>query len=98
MSCDITGAMAMTMMGLNVGLRDRLAHLVRDHYNGATLAEALERLIEEHEINDAVEAVDRTRREHPEEWEDYRAEAAEWEEATADGLGAAREEYPEYQW
>lgn len=89
--------MATTTMGLDSELRDRLARLAREHYDGATLAEALERLIEEHEINDAVEAVERTRRERPEEWEDYLGEVAAWDETTADGLRGAHEEYPEYQ-
>ena len=35
-------------------------------------------------------------RSDPEAWAEYRGELADWDAASGDGLGSARDEYPEY--
>lgn len=60
---------------------------------GVPLNEALERLIEEHEVGAAITAYDRLRSD-ADRWADYQAELAEWDVTVGDGLPNAQAEYP----
>ncbi|MFL6075853.1 MAG: hypothetical protein ACJ73S_20880 [Mycobacteriales bacterium] len=87
--------MAMTTMQLDTEVRDRLAEIAEHDFNGATLGEALRRLVREHEINEIIQRYEELRAD-PEEWESYQAEARLTDQVAGDGLPDAREEYPEY--
>lgn len=88
-------AMATTTMQLEVGLRDELAEIAKNDFSGVPLAEALRRLIKEHRIN-RIMARYAELRDDADEWATYRAEARLTDNAAADGLPFARDEYPEY--
>jgi hypothetical protein len=87
--------MAMTTMQLDASLRDELAEIAKSDFSGVPLAEALRRLIREHQIN-SIMARYAVLRSDPDEWATYRDEARLTDNAAADGLPSARDEYPEY--
>jgi hypothetical protein len=76
--------MATTTIKVDTRLRDRIAEISRD-FGASSLAETLERLIDEHEAQAAVSAYEALRAD-PEQWADYRNELAEWDAVTTDGL------------
>jgi hypothetical protein len=82
-------------MQLDGGLRDELAEIARQDYAGVPLAEALRRLIREHQVNKIMTRYAELRSD-PREWASYRAEASLADNAAGDGLPPGREEYPEY--
>jgi hypothetical protein len=88
-------AMATTTMQLETRLRDELAEIAKNDFSGVPLAEALRRLIKEHRINRIMARYAELQAD-PDEWSAYRAEARLTDNAAADGLPSARDEYPEY--
>jgi hypothetical protein len=88
-------SMATTTMQLEAGLRDELAEIAKNDFSGVPLAEALRRLIREHQINRIMARYAELQTD-PDEWATYRAEARVTDNAAADGLPSAQEEYPEY--
>jgi len=87
--------MKATTIRVDASTRDRLARIADDEFHGASLGEALQRLIDEHEMQAAHAAYARLRSD-PAAWDEYRNEIAGWDVVTADGLGTAADEYPEY--
>jgi len=82
-------------MQLDTGLRDELAEIAKADFAGVPLAEALRRLIKEHQIHKIMTRYAELRAD-PDEWAAYRAEARLTDNAAADGLASASGEYPEY--
>ncbi len=76
--------MATTTIKVDTWLRDRLATISGDFAAGS-LAETIERLIDEHEAHSAVAAYEALRSD-PEQWAGYRDELAEWEAVSRDGI------------
>ncbi|MGH3933394.1 MAG: caspase family protein [Pseudonocardiaceae bacterium] len=91
----IVDAMATTTMQLDTELRDQLAHIAQRDFDGATLGEALQRLVTEHRINRIMHRYEQLRAD-PDEWADYRAETHLTDNAAGDGLPSASDEYPEH--
>jgi hypothetical protein len=86
---------ATTTVRLDSRTRDRLASVAREHFGGVSQEAALNRLIDEHEMRQVHLAYARLRND-PEQWADYQQELRLVETTAADGLGSARNEYPEY--
>ena len=76
--------MAATTIKITTELRDRLTGVARD-YGGATIADTLARLVDEHEERGALAAYDRLRADE-QEWASYRAEARLTDNAAGDWL------------
>lgn len=74
--------MAMTTIKIDTELRDRIAMVGREDYEGATLAVTLERLIDEHLEKQVMDQYAKLQ-EDPEEWADYLAELGQVERAAA---------------
>lgn len=74
--------MPITTIKIDTALRDRIAE-ISGEVGASTLAETLERLIEEHEMRAAVAAYEELRAD-PVEWADYQRELAEWDAVTGD--------------
>ena len=74
--------MGMTTIKIETRLRDRIALVAREHYEGATLAETLNRLVDEHLEQRVMEQYAKLQ-EDPEAWADYLSETGEWERAAA---------------
>ena len=72
-------------MQLESGLRDELAEIARTDFSGVPLAEALRRLIKEHQIS-KIMARYTVLQADPDEWASYRIEARLTDNAAADGL------------
>lgn len=85
--------MATTTIRMDTSTRDRLSAVARTY--GVSQENALNRLIDEHEMGQVHAAYARLQ-DDPEAWADYQAELAEWDTTTGDGLPDAAEEYPEY--
>ena len=87
-----TESMAVTTIKLQSEIRDRLARVAAEDYAGATLSDAVARLLAEHEearLNqEMITGYDRLR-ENPEQWASYQAELDEWDVTTGDGLAEA---------
>ena len=84
-----------TTMQLDGSLRDELAEIARHDFAGVPLAEALRRLIREHQVN-KIMARYAGLQSDPGEWVSYRDEASLTDNAAGDGLPLGRDEYPEY--
>jgi len=98
MSSGMLIAMARTTLSTSVEVRDRLASVARSRHT--TVSDLLEsvaaRLEREEALRRATESYRRLAEEDPEGFQAYLAEGRAWEAATvADGLGPAREEFPE---
>ena len=87
--------MATTTMQLDGGLRDELAEIARHDFAGVPLAEALRRLIREHQVSKIMKRYAELRSDGP-EWASYRGEASLTDNAAGDGLPPGFDEYPEY--
>lgn len=74
--------MPITTIKIDTKLRDRIAE-ISGEVGASTLAETLERLIEEHEMRAAVAAYEELRSD-PTEWADYQRELTEWDAVTGD--------------
>jgi hypothetical protein len=95
MAVAIVEAMPATTMQLDSGLRDELAAIAKEDFSGVPLAEALRRLIREHQLNKIMARYAELQSD-PQEWASYRAEMQLTDNAAADGLPPGRDEYPEY--
>jgi len=82
-------------MQLDSDLRDELAALAAQDYQGVPLGEAVKRLIKEHTINRVKRRYEELRTDAA-EWANYQADVAAWDATTGDGLPDAGEEYPEH--
>jgi hypothetical protein len=87
--------MATTTMQLDGGLRDELAEIAKHDFAGVPLAEALRRLIREHQVNKIMTRYAELQSDG-QEWASYRAEASLTDNVAGDGLPPGRDEYPEY--
>lgn len=87
--------MSITTFKIDTSVRDRLARIAKNDYQGDTLSAALEKLIEEHEQQAALNAYERLRQDSG-AWADYQEELRLTGYTSSDGLGDARDEYPEY--
>ena len=67
--------MQTTTIKISCALRDRLAEIAIEDYEGSTLAQALERLLAEHEERRVLAAYERLQ-EDEEAWASYRRESA----------------------
>jgi len=76
--------MGMTTIKITTELRDRLGAVAAD-YGGVTLAETLQRLIDEHEGQAVLAAYERLRADEK-EWASYREEAQLTDNASGDWL------------
>ena len=87
----------MTTMKVPVDVRDRLMALARDH--DRTLGAELRALVNDAEErewwSEAKQAAARLQADS-EQWDDYLREADAWDTASADGLGDAATEWPEF--
>lgn len=90
-----TESMKATTIRVDIHTRERLAQIADNEFHGASLGEAVQRLIDEHEMQAAHAAYARLRSD-PAAWAEYEAELAAWDAVTGDGLGSAEEEYPEF--
>jgi hypothetical protein len=79
--------MPITSMKVQSEVRDRLARVAARDYPGATLSDALARILAEHDDRRArreiTEAYARLR-EDPDQWASYLNELDEWDAVTAD--------------
>ena len=75
----------MTTIKITTELRDRLAGVAEDDYGGATLAEALQRLVAEHEEREALAAYERLRADQA-EWASYLDESRLTDNAAGDWI------------
>jgi hypothetical protein len=82
-------------MRLDTGLRHELAEIARRDFSSVPPAEALRRLIREHQVNKIMTRYQQLQAD-PEEWARYRAEAELTDKAGGDGLPPGADEYPEY--
>ncbi|ROO62413.1 hypothetical protein EDC02_4390 [Micromonospora sp. Llam0] len=87
--------MATTTMQLDSGLRDELAEIARRDFAGVPLAEALRRLIREHQVNKIMTRYAELQSDQ-QEWARYRAETSLTDNTAGDGMPPRRDEYPEY--
>jgi ribosomal protein L11 methylase PrmA len=90
--------MLKTTLSVPVRVRDTLAAVAasRNTTMLALLEEAAERLEREEAMRQATASYERLLQEEPDSFAAYRAEAAAWERAAADGLASAASEFPEY--
>jgi hypothetical protein len=75
----LDGMTAMTTIKISTELRDRLAAV----YDSSTLADTLQRLLDEHDERQVLAAYDRLRAD-PDEWASYLAEQDEWDAVAGD--------------
>jgi hypothetical protein len=92
-------SMGRTTLSTTGEVRDRLAAVARSRHT--TMSELLEtmasRLEREEALRRATESYRRLAESDPAGFEDYLAEGRAWDAATAaDGLGSARDEFPEF--
>jgi predicted DNA-binding protein len=80
-----TPGVGMTTIKIPAELRDRLARIAVDHYDRSTLADTVERLVEEHEEQSALDAYERLRSDER-EWASYLNEAAQTDNVAGDWL------------
>lgn len=92
---SIVGSMAQTSMQIDSKVRDDLAAIAEADFDGASLGEAVRRLIKEHKISQIIRRYEELRAD-PDEWASYQAELRLTDNAAGDGLPSARDEYPEY--
>lgn len=75
--------MTLTTVKVTVDLRDELSRVARNDFGGATLAQALRALLEEHTKRRILEAYERLQT-RPDEWASYTGELEEWAELGAE--------------
>ena len=86
--------MRATTIRVDISTRERLAQIAGNEFHGASLGEAVQRLIDEHEMQAAHAGYARLRSD-PAAWAEYEGELAAWDAAAGDGIGSAEEEFPE---
>jgi hypothetical protein len=77
--------MAATTIKVPGEVRDELARVAREDFDGATLAQTLSALLEEHTRRRILEEYEQLRAQ-PDEWASYLGELDEWAEVGADTL------------
>lgn len=80
--------MSITTVKMPSDVRDELARVARHDYAGATLAEAVRRLLAEHDearLRREIAAGYSRLQQDPDRWSGYLAELDEWDAVTADG-------------
>ncbi len=82
-------------MQLDSDLRDELAKLAAQDFQGVSLGEAVNRLIKEHKINRVMRRYEELRSD-AEEWANYQADGVAWDATAGDDLPDSGEEYPEH--
>lgn len=87
--------MTTTTVRVSVRTRERLAAIAREDFGGISQEAALNRLIAEHEMRQVHTAYARLR-DDPVAWAEYQRELAVTDASSGDGVGDARDEYPEY--
>ena len=70
-----------TMSRVSKGTWERVMRVAKEDFHGATVEETLLRLLDEHWEAQAIAAMDRFRRDDPEGWTAYLADADEWDGA-----------------
>lgn len=71
------------MLRVSEETRERVQRLAREEFGGASADETIRRLLDEHWEAAALAAVERYRRDHPQGWADYLAEAEDLAVAAA---------------
>lgn len=71
------------MLRVSDETRDRVQQVAREDYGGATAEETVQRLLDEHWMQQAIADVENYRQANPDGWAEYLAEAAEWEQNEA---------------
>jgi predicted transcriptional regulator len=87
--------MKATTIRVDISTHDRLASIADGEFHSASLGEAVQRLVDEHEMQTAHAAYARLRNDQ-EAWAAYRGELAHGDVVAGDGLGPAGDEYPAY--
>lgn len=87
--------MQTTSVRVSPRTRERLGAIARDEFGGVSQDAALNLLIDEHEMRQVHVAYARLRAD-PDAWQEYVQELGIFDATTPDGLGAAADEYPEY--
>jgi hypothetical protein len=87
--------MVLTTIEISKKVRAELAKIAEEDFGGAPLEKAIWQLIMEHHFAMINARYDELRAD-PVEWADYQAEVRLTDQVAGDGLGDAREEYPEY--
>jgi hypothetical protein len=82
-------------MQLDSALRDELAEIAEQDFQGATLGEVVRRLVKEYKVQRIIRQYENLRAD-PEAWASYQAEAHLTDGVAGDRLPGASEEYPEY--
>ncbi len=82
-------------MQIDSSVRDELATVAESDFSGASLGEAVRRLVKEHKINRIMRRYEELRADS-QEWAAYQAEARLTDNVAGDRLPTAGEEYPEY--
>lgn len=101
LACDrsigssIVRSMGMTSMQIDSKVRDDLAQIAEEDFEGVPLGEAVRRLIMEHQMSRIAQQYEELRAD-PAEWASYQAEQRLTDNVAGDGLDDARDEYPEY--
>jgi hypothetical protein len=95
MTASIVASMAMTSMQIDGKVRDELAAVAVADFGGASLGEAVRRLLMEHKVRRVMERYAEMRA-NPDEWASYQAEARLTDQVAGEGLPDAGDEYPEY--
>jgi hypothetical protein len=90
--------MSRTTLSVPTRVRDTFAAVAasRNTTMLALLEEAAQRLEREEAMRQAAASYERLAREDPDAFAAYRAEGAEWDALTGDGLSSAAAEFPEY--
>lgn len=87
--------MALTTIEVDNVIRDELTEIAETDFGGASVAATVRQLVIEHQFA-MINARYAELRADPVEWASYQAELRLTDQAAGDGLGDAREEYPEY--
>lgn len=85
--------MTVTTMKIQTEVRERLSRVAAEDFSGATLSDAVARLLAEHAENQlrrSISAAYARLQADPDEWASYSAELDEWDSVAADGSGDRR--------
>ncbi|HKD98397.1 MAG TPA: hypothetical protein VKB69_12520 [Micromonosporaceae bacterium] len=76
----------MTMLRVDEHTHRQVMRIAREDYGGASVDETVRRLVDEHFDRACAEAVQRYAIDDPRGWNEYLAEASEWDATSADGV------------
>lgn len=83
-------------MQLDRALRDEIADIAERDFHGASLGEAVQRIVTEYKITRTMRRYEELRAD-PAEWAEYQSESRQVDTVAGERLPSAAEEYPEYQ-